>query len=205
MVHPTSINFILNDADSVAFPVRPVQVEAPRSNQHGEAWTEIPYMKAESGTTVDLGVLAIAALRNDTGQNFPEQLPRVWTTVDGKTRDRAPAGGATHQLEAFQPPSWSIASSLTAGGNGCSWPTATVDPHATASGRPYAHARRKHIGGDAIRRVSSTTKTAALQQSTIHPLIQKLLQMENLSKVNLTSLPVQRGAWPAGCERRGLH
>jgi hypothetical protein len=211
MVHPASINFILNDVvDTVAFPVWPVQVEAPRSNQHGEARTEIPYMKSESGTTVDLGVLAIATLRNDAGQSFPEQLPRVWTTLDGKA-DRAPAGGATHQLEGFQPPSWSIASSLTAGGNGCSWPTLTVDAHGctrtavsahsqgvqhnthttpsrrTASGRPYARARRKHIGGDAVRRVSSTTKTAALQQSTIHPLMQKLLQMENPSKVNLMS------------------
>ena len=139
-VHPASINFILNGADSVAFPVRPAQVEAPRwsfSNQQlidaktpseflrvsgfwnqsepmaldppflqnntrlsqpaqparksqipptppkleqldGEARTEIPYMKAEPGTTVDLGVLAIAAqaaLRNDAGQSFPEQLP----------------------------------------------------------------------------------------------------------------------------------
>jgi hypothetical protein len=96
MVQPASINFILNGADSTrgAFPVRLVQVEAPRSNQHDEARTEIP-MKAESGTTRDLGAWAIAALRNDAGQSFPEQLPRVWTTVDGKA-DRAPAGGATH-------------------------------------------------------------------------------------------------------------
>ena len=209
MVQPASINFILNGADSTrgAFPVRLVQVEAPRSNQHDEARTEIP-MKAESGTTMDLGAWAIAALRNDAGQSFPEQLPRVWTTVDGKA-DRAPAGGATHQLKEFQPPSWSIASSLTAGGNGCSWPTAIVDAHATTSGRPYARTRRKHIGGDAVRQVSSTTKTTALQQSMIHPLMQKLLQMENPSKVNLASVfryNEVRGRWGArggGCTELG--
>ena len=54
-----------------------------------------------------------------------------------------------------------------------------------------AHRWRKHIGGDAVRGVSSTTKIAALQQSMIHPLMQKLFQMENPSKMNLTSLPVQ--------------
>ena len=135
MVQPASINFILNDVTNTrgAFPVRLVQVEAPRSNQHGEARTEIPYMEAESGTIVDLDVLAIAALyvRNGAGQSFPEQLPRVWTTVDEKA-ERAPAGGATHQLKEFQPPSWSIAFSLIAGGNGCSWPTATAEAHAMA-------------------------------------------------------------------------
>ena len=86
-----------------AQPARKSQIPPtpPKLEQlDGEARTEIPYMKAESGTTVDLGVLAIATLRNDAGQSFPEQLPRVWTTVDGKA-DRAPAGGATHQLKEF--------------------------------------------------------------------------------------------------------
>ena len=49
-----------------------------------------------------------------------------------------------------------------------------------------AHRWRKHIGGDAVRGVSSTTKIAALQQSMIHPLMQKLFQMENPASYLLT-------------------
>jgi hypothetical protein len=51
---------------------------------------------------------------------------------------------------------------------------------------PGRSKKRKHIGGGAIRRVSVTAKTAVLAthvgDSSIHPLMQKLLKIDNPTK-----------------------
>ena len=109
--------------------------------------------------------------------------PPPWMTMDGNVRhidgtEIFVAPKSSPAAAAAMPEPVSATSSLLAN-------DALVAPGTQIRSRGPSK-KRKHIGGGAIRRVSITAKTAALAtpvgESSIHPLMQKLLEIDHPTK-----------------------